>query len=754
MPRLRLICACCLIVATGMARGPAAQADDAAPCPERPPRPGAATRPAAVPAENLPAELRARELRLTREGTSEFIGDVELRRDGQSLSADYLRHDKSSGMAEAAGNVRFREPSGLSYQTQEMHINLGSRIGHAGSGSFRFEDGSARGDAERIDFEGPEHTRLTRVRYTACAPGQDDWFLKIRELELDTKEDIGTARHASVNFLGVPVFYLPYLSFPISDERKSGFLIPRAGSSGNRGTEIATPYYLNLAPNYDDTLTPRYLSKRGWQLQNEFRYLTPRSEGKLDLEALPNDHMENRDDRAAGGYLHRQVFDSRWSGSVDVRAVSDKQYFEDFGDNLGITSQTHLPQNANVDYRGPLWTFSARAADYQTVDPTIAPADRPYARLPQINLALNRPLQPNRVNYYFETEAVNFDRSVGVTGGRLNLSPAVALPLSNSFGFVTPRLGVRHISYSLASAPEETPSVTRGVFSLDSGLVFERDSYWGEHLFTQTLEPRLYYLYIPAKNQDSLPNFDTALPEFTFFNLFRDNRFSGGDRIGDANQLTAAVTTRFIDDADGTERGRVSLGRIYYFTDREVNLPAGTGSTAASDIVGEATATLASHWHARSSVQWNQDDSRTEKYSAYLQYNPAKDRIVNLGKRFDRDEIEQTDISAEWPLAARWTLRARSLYSQRDHRNVESFAGVEYNACCWALRVFAFRRLVHDTANNTASQNNSIMFEIELTGLSRLGSAPESPLRESVFSFPSATMAPMESSIPQRSSGL
>jgi LPS-assembly protein len=728
--------------------GTTARAGDDGPCPERPPRPGATTRPDAVPAENLPAELHARELRLTGEGVSEFTGDVELRRDDQSLSADYLRHDKSSGMLDATGNVRFREPSGLSYVTEETHINLESRIGHAGSGGFRFEDGSARGDAERIDFEGPDHTRLTRVRYTTCAPGQDDWFLRIRELELDTAEDIGTARHASLNFMGVPVFYLPYLSFPISDQRKSGFLIPRVGRSDNRGTEIAAPYYLNLAPNYDDTLTPRYLSKRGWQLQNEFRYLTPRSQGKLDLEALPNDRMVNRDDRAAGTYLHRHVLDSRWSANVDVRAVSDKQYFEDFGDNLGITSQTHLPQNAQVDYRGPLWNFSARAADYQTVDPTIAPAERPYARLPQINLALNRALQPNRVNYYFETEAVNFDRSDGVTGGRLNLSPAMALPLSNSYGFVTPRIGVRHISYSLASAPEETPSVTRGVFSLDSGLVFERDSHWGERLFTQTLEPRLYYLYIPAKNQDSLPNFDTALAEFSFFNLFRDNRFSGGDRIGDANQLTAAVTTRFINGADGTERGRASLGRIYYFSDREVSLPAGTGSTSASDIVGEATATLASHWHARGHAQWNRIDSRLDKYSVYLQYNPAKNRIVNLGKRFSHDELEQTDISTEWPLAARWTFRARSLYSQRDHRNVESFAGVEYNACCWALRVAAGRRLDYDTVNNTASQSNSIMFELELTGLSKLGNVPDSPLRESVFSFASPTAAPRGSDAP------
>ena len=685
--------------------------------------------------ENLPAEVRARELRVTGESVSEFTGDVELQRDGQSLSADYLRHDKDSSTVDATGNVRFREPSGLSYQTQETHLNLGSRIGHAKSGSFHFEDGSARGDAERIDFEGPDHTRLTRVRYTTCAPGQDDWFLKIRELDLDTAEDIGTAHDASLHFQGLPLFYLPYLSFPISDQRKSGFLIPRVGYSAKRGTELATPYYLNLAPDYDDTLTPRYLSKRGWQLQNEFRYLTPRSQGQLELEALPNDRMAN-DDRAAGSYQHKQFFDSRWSANVDVRAVSDKQYLDDFGDHLNITSQTHLPQNAQVNYRGSLWNFSVRAADYQTVDPSIAPADIPYTRLPQANLTLTWPTESNRVNYYFDSEAANFDRNTGVTGGRLNLFPAVALPLANSYGFVTPRLGARNISYTLSGAADETPSVTAGVFSLDSGLVLERDSHWGERLFTQTFEPRLYYLYVPSKNQDNLPNFDTSLSDFAFSSLFRDNRFVGGDRIGDANQLTAAVTTRFLDNQDGAERGRASLGKIYYFADREVNLPPGTDSTAASDIFGEATATLASHWHARGNVQWNQSESRAEKYSVYFQYNPAKDRILNLGKRFIRDDIEQIDISTEWPLATRWSFRARSLYSQREDRNVESFAGVQYNACCWALRVMGRRQLLVDTLNNNAaSQNNSIMFEFELTGFSKLGSVPDSPLRESVFSF-------------------
>jgi LPS-assembly protein len=750
---------CLIVVAAGWS--PTARSVEEGICPERLPRLPTAKKPRPPAAENLPTDIRAQELRSAQGSFSEFAGNVEMHRGDQSLTADQLRYDEATGQADATGNVTLKDSARSYYQTQETQLNLESRIGYAGPSTFRLKNDSARGDAQHIDFEGPDLTVLKRARYTTCAPGQDDWFLKMRELKLDTQKDIGTAYDTSVNFFNVPVFYLPYLDFPISDERKSGFLAPRLGHSSQRGLEIAAPYYFNLAPNYDATVTPHYMSERGLQLQTEFRYLTPHSEGKLELEALPSDRMANGDNRAAITYQHKQVFSPLWSGKIDVRHVSDSNYLSDFGDDVGITSQTHLPQNAEVDYRGPMWNFSALAAGYQTIDPTIAPTDRPYTRLPQLNLATNRPLEPNRVNYYFESEAVNFERSVGVTGERLSLSPAVSLPLSNSYGFVTPKLGVRQIAYHLTGAPDETPALIRGVFSLDSGLFFERDSYWGDHLFTQTLEPRLYYLYIPAKGQDGLPNFDTSAPDFSFSNLFRDNRFTGGDRIGDSNQVTAAVTTRFIDQKDGSERARASLGRIYYFADRQIDLPASPNGTAtssilpvnndgeaASDIVGEATATLAGHWHARSTVQWNRIDDHLQKYNYYLQYNPAKNRIVNVGKRFSRGDLEQTDISTEWPLAGRWTFRARSLYSLRDNRNVDSYAGVEYNACCWALRVVGGRRLSIDTTrNNAATQNSSIMLEVELTGLSKLGHVPDSPLRESVFSFPTRSTAP-EATVP------
>jgi LPS-assembly protein len=745
-PPPRAVSWLCLAAAAGLCQAAPAEEDA---CPEPPPRPPLAAAANRAPAET-PTDIRARTLSSAQGGVSEFSGNVELRRDGQYLSADRLRYDQATDQTDASGRVSLQDATGTTFQTEETHLNLGTHVGYTGPGTYRLQGGRARGDAQRIDFEGPDRTRLTRARFTTCAPGQDDWFLRISELKLDTQKQVGTAYHGSVNFLGVPVFYLPYLSFPLSDQRKSGFLLPRLGTASNRGLELAAPYYFNLAPNYDDTVTPHLMTRRGLQIQNEFRYLTPGSQGTLELEALPNDKLANGDDRAAGTYRHRQTFSPLWSGNVDVHAVSDKQYLNDFGDDIGITSQTHLPQNAGVDYRGASWSFSARAADYQTIDPTILPADRPYRRLPQLNLSFNPPADPNRVNYLFDSEAVNFRRDVGVTGERLSLYPALSLPLSNAYGFITPKLGVRHIAYHLSDAPDRTPSLTRGVFSLDSGLYFERDSHWSGKPYTQTLEPRLYYLYIPRKAQDDLPNFDTSVPDMSFSNLFRDNRFIGGDRIGDSNQLTAAVTTRFLDAEDGAERARASLGRIYYFQDRQVNLPAGPDAAVASDIVGEAVMKLASHWYARANAAWDRADNHLQQYGMFLQYNPARNRIVNVGKQFSRGTVEQTDVSAEWPIAGRWSFRTRSIYSWLDHRNVDSYAGVEYNACCWALRILGRRYLSVDTLHdNAATQNNSIMFELELTGLSKLGHIPDSPLRQSVFSFPSPAPAATPPAAPE-----
>lgn len=708
-----------------------AQADIEATCPQSSPRTPLTPAERAVADRYAPIQVRARSIQSEKNGVTELDGFAELIRGGNRVSADRLRYEQPSDTAEASGDVQFRNIAGDGFYTEQLRLQLDTQLGEAGPSRYIVSLNGARGDATRIEFQGPGHTRLTDARYTTCRPGQDDWFLNISRLDLDADEGVGTAYHATVDFFGVPLFYFPYVNFPISDKRKSGFLFPRLGHSDKLGYEVSAPYYFNLAPNYDATVTPRVLTERGLQLQNQFRYLTPDSNGKVELEVLPHDRATG-DNRVAGLLQHQQIINPLWSGKIDVRGVSDKDYFQDFGDRLSMTSQTNLPQLMEVVYLGPAWTFATRLTDNQIIDRAIAPEAWPYSRLPQLQLASAMPPIPNHWYPQLESEWNRFQHNVLLTGARLNLNTGLSLPLQNDWGFFTPKIGARYIGYQLDRAYNDAPALARGVFSLDTGLFFERDTQWTERALIQTLEPRLFYLYVPTRNQDGLPNFDSALPDLSFAGLFRENRFTGGDRIGDANQVAAAVTTRFLDADEGTERLRLSLGRIYYLDHIvDVNLPAGTQRRAASDIVAEANAWLIGNWHARETLNWNTGDDRVEKSSFYLQYHPARSKIFNLGHVFVRDQVRQYDVSAEWPITGRWALRARSLRSARDDRNLETYAGIEYNACCWALRVLASRRW-QDTLQD---QVDTIIFELELTGLSKLGGVPDSPLKQGLFSF-------------------
>ena len=699
-------------------------------------------RPTAPPPPSAgPTQLLADNVRSTNTDEIELRGDAQALRDGDRVSADFLRYHRGQDRVDAAGNVAISGSGGSRFMTDNAQLNLATHSGGTAAGTYRLFDGAGRGDMARIEFLDRDHTRLFDVRYTTCPEDRDDWLLQARQMDLDTNEDVGVARNATLRFFGVPVLYLPYFEFPISDRRKSGLLVPQIGYASQLGTVVAAPYYWNIAPNYDATITPRWMSERGLQLQTEFRYLGASLSGKLEAEYLPHD-KKNGDDRATGTFVHNQTFNPYWNAAVNLRGVSDKDYLNDFGDRTSLTSETHLPENAEVNYRGSAWTFTARATDYQTVDRTIAPTSRPYARLPQLLLTGGSASASGELRYGLESELVNFHRDAGVVGQRANLSPSLQLPLTRSYAFFTPTVGVRHIAYALeqAATPGERPTVTAPFASLDAGLFIDRSLQLGGASFEQTLEPRLYYLYVPTRPQDSLPNFDTSIPDFSFANLFRTNRFVGGDRIGDANQYTVALTSRLLDQASGAERFSASIGRIHYVDARTVNLPAGTVDNAASDLAAEAVAWLPGNWHARTSVQWMPERDQAVRREFFLQYQPAADRILNIGYRFIRNSLEQTDVSAEWPLGPRWTVRARSLYSLRDKQNVDSFVGAQYRDCCWALRLYGTRRLVPAPAGSVAATEpvSGFLLELELSGLGGSNSQFESPLRKGLFSFPSA----------------
>ena len=693
----------------------------------------------AKPATPGPAYLHADSIQSLRDDITELKGNAEMKRDGEQVNADYLRYDQTADHADASGHVILMQPSGASFSANEAHLDLNPRNGYTDAGAYHLPGALGRGDMTVAEFLDDDRTRLSNARFTTCPLGREDWFFRARTIDLDTDKNVGIARNTTFDVFGLPVMYLPYFRFPISNERQSGFLVPEFGYHSRLGAVLATPYYLNLAPNYDATLTPRIMTERGIQLQSEFRYLGRDLNGQLAAEYLPNDKIAD-DNRAAVSLMHRQTFNPYWSAAVDLRGVSDKDYLSDFGDRIGITSESYLPENAEVNYRGSVWTFTARASGYQTVDRTIDPINQPYSRLPQFVLAGNSGPTTAGPQYRLDSELVRFDRSVGVTGSRANIAPAISLPLTRIYGFLTPEVGAHYIGYALNDSPDNRPSVTAPYLALDSGLYFEREVGVGSRLFDQTLEPRLYYLYVPHRAQDQLPNFDTNLPDFTFTNLFRNNRFVGGDRIGDANQLTTAVTTRFLDQSDGAEKLRASIGRIHYFSERQVNLPPGVLGDVSSDVAAEAVAWLPYNWNARATVQWTPDHAVQSSY--YVQHQPAPDKIFNVGYRFIRDQIEQIDVSAQWPVHGAWTLTGRSLYSLRDKENVETYLGVQYNDCCWAVRLFASRQLVQATAADgapTTAQRGGFAIQFELTGLSRSNGPFESPLRQGLFFTPPGT---------------
>jgi LPS-assembly protein len=689
---------------------------------------------AAAEAENGPVEhiqITADHLTATRDGKIVLEGHVTLVRGGQTISADRAVYDRQKNTVDAQGSVKLDTKEGDHFQSTSTFLRLDDNTGNAAAGEYFLHISHGRGHAKKILFKGQGRLILRGVRFTTCPAKREDWHLFIGTLKLNRKRDMGTAHNAVLLLKGIPLMYTPYLSFPLSDRRQSGFLIPNMGSTDAIGTYFILPYYLNLAPNYDATLRPRYMSRRGIQLQTEFRYLGKDLEGTAEVEALPGDRVTGTD-RYSASLHHKQKLADHLSASADIDWVSDKDYLDDFSSSLARTSQSHLPQNLALRYQSRDWTAAALFSRYQTLDKSLIPSQYPYERLPQVSLDF-RPLErANQLNYTLTGSATVFrhDDPVMPTGERLTVNPGISLPLRRDFGYVVPRLSLYHTSY-YEQSDGANGGFTTGVASIDSGLYFDRSGGHGGNRWKQTLEPRLFYVYSPYVDQDSLPVYDTSIPEFTFDSLFRENRFIGGDRVGDTNRLTAALTTRLFDDNTGIERLTASLGQVFYLADRRVSIPAGTPTTTSqSDLVGELGAFIGHHWYWRGSLLWDPASTATDAHTEYLQYHPTTDHILNLGYRYRRGVQELADVSAQWTLGSRWMLLARSQYSLQDQRNFDTTIGIEYRQCCWALRAVANRRI-----DQNSQQVSSMALQIAFSGLGGVesGTFRNPPLSQSVF---------------------
>jgi LPS-assembly protein len=603
---------------------------------------------------------------------------------------------------------------------------------------------SSRGDAKAVLFEGQDKKRLKEARYTTCEPGVDDWYIKAKEIELDDYTESGTARNAYVEFKGVPLLYTPWMSFSFNNERKSGLLAPTIGSTSRSGFEALIPYYINIAPNMDATVGARYLSKRGLQLQGEFRYLGENYSGMDSLEYLDNDNL-NGGRRYYANIGHNHGFGNGWSAGYHIEKVSDDQYFSEMSTRIISTSRVNLPQEGRVDYYGDVWRFNGLVQKYQTLDDT----NFPYERLPQLTLAANK--EWNYANTDLYSQWAYFDRNkdapIAATGSRLVLYPSISVPFTQSYGFITPKIGVHSTNYRVndnnfvvggKAISNNSDTRTLPIFSLDSGLYFERDLSVVKNNYTQTIEPRLFYVYIPNKEQDLLPVFDTALADLNMTTLFTENQFTGDDRINNANQLSLALTSRMIDKDSGVERIAATIGQRYYFADQKVVLPGGLASKDnSSDIIAAMTARLSNKWNLDAFWQYNTDDAGMVRSNLLARYNPEPGKLMNVGYRYTQQFLEQINLSGQWPLSNGWYGVGRFNYSIREKTLIESLAGLEYDAGCWQARA-----VVQRVETATADANYGLFFQLELGSLTSIGSNPLNLLRRDIPGYLSSSEIP------------
>ncbi len=672
------------------------------------------------------------------EGIVELDGRVVAKRGAQQIRAGHIRYNGNSARLQAEHHVEYRTPR-QTIRAAQADLRLDAHTGELEQVGYFLPASQARGTAARARILSDTRSNYREPTYTTCPGGNHDWRLQAEELEIDQQTGVGKAKAAKLVFKGVPLMYLPWASFPLDERRKSGFLLPRVGYSTKNGVDVQTPYYFNLAPNYDLTLTPRLVSKRGLMLAGQFRYLSRRHNGVLNAEILPDDRLFPGDNssRGAVSWRHHTRFTSRLVGDIGVDWASDADYLDDLSNRLAIASTRHLERGAMLNYYGSGWRLLGRLQDFQTLDLAIPATDRPYARLPQILFQLNKPDQWLGTTLQLDAEYVYFSRTDSVRGSRVDIHPAISLPLRRSWGFITPKLSARHTAYALDNnAPDkpDTPSRASASLSLDSGLFLERRTGWFGHAVIQTLEPRLFYLYRTRSNQDDLPVFDTDDIDFSFISLFYEDRFSGADRVGDANRITLAATSRLLDENSGRELARGSIGQIYYLADRTVQLPGHPViDEPTSSLVAEGSALLSPNWDIKGSIQWNPSlgDGRTEKSALRLSYHDEDGHIATASYRFTRDISENTTVSMVWPVSPRLRLIGRLDYSMLHETMMETVAGFEYGNCCWAWQLVARNYL----SDPSAKSNLTFLLQLELRGLGKLGNDIDDYLKRNIRGY-------------------
>jgi LPS-assembly protein len=674
-----------------------------------------------------------------RDGSSTFEGDVIIERHELRITTDIARFDNTSREVSVYGNVHLDTLS-MSMDADEGRFFLDDRNIEFSNIRFFMPETRLRGHASTITSDSDKAATLTDSSITSCPPDDVDWLLSADRIDLDLQDEYGKARGVVLRFHRIPFLYTPYIEFPVGDKRRSGLLAPSFGTSSSRGFELVIPWYWNIAPNQDATIAPHYMNRRGMQLDTQYRFLTRTTDGTLDVNYLNEDQV-TLEERYSLRYLQNTNFTDSIRAKIDYKDVSDSQYLQDFSSSLLGTSTTHLSQSADVVAAYTNWQLSALLQSYETLDLTIPESDRPYRMLPSIKLRGGESLT-DYLKFTLGSEWVNFvhEDNTNIEGPRFIVQPGIEFPLQSSAWFLKPAVEFNHTQYNVSDGSGmkvETQDRNLPITSLDSGIFLERTM---SNDLIQTLEPRLFYLYVPFEEQDELPLFDTSVPDFSLLQMFRKNRFYGGDRIGDANQITAALRSRIINPATGYEYMRASIGQIYYFDDRRVTLTGIPETSKSSDIIGEISGKVKS-WSANAGIQWDIEEHNSAKHNAALQYATEDNAIFNLGysKRretlINPEALEQTDISFVAPVSKKYTLIGRWNYSLEQERDLEAIAGLSYDSCCWST-IIAFQRNLVTSSSIDEDYDNTILFQLVLKGLGSVsGDSAVDKLKQSILGF-------------------
>ncbi|GLX89266.1 LPS-assembly protein LptD [Pseudomonas weihenstephanensis] len=726
-----------------------------------------------------------------------LAGDVVMRQGSMQIEADEASLYQAENRGELNGKVRLRD-NGALIVGDHADVQLDTGAAKVDNAEYILHKSRIRGSALYAKRGENAIIRLKDGTYTTCEPNSNAWQLKGNNITLNPATGFGTATNVTLRVKDIPIFYTPYIYFPIDDRRQSGFLPPSFSSSTDTGFMLVTPYYFNLAPNYDATLYPRYMTKRGLLMEGEFRYLTESSEGQFgaaylnDKDDKRKDQTDYKDTRYMLNWQHKGGLDSRVLTQVDYTKISDPYYFQDLqSDQIGVESREYVNQQGSVTYRGDTYNATLNAQAYQMATVTQI---TPYNKLPQITFNGALPYHPGGLDFKYDTEIVRFERSLEngdytnedgtvasrldtrvaglarANGTRLNLAPSMSLPMTASYGYVTPSLKYMYTQYdldldtkgkqTLLKGEQYNSSQTRSVpiASIDSGLYFDRNTQWFGTNYRQTLEPRAFYLYVPERDQSDIPIFDTSESTFSYSSLWRDNRFTGSDRVGDENKLSLGLTSRWIED-NGFERQRVSVGQAYYFKDRKVQLP------GISDDRKDATSNVSPYaleyayrfnrdWRATADYNWDPETRSPRSGSAMMHYQPEDNpnKVVNAGFRYRNDQvrydqytgkwtvgggdylspgqpgyikdyykIKQHDFSVIWPIVPQWNVISRWQYDYNRNRTLEAFGGFEYDNCCWKLRLINRYWVSNDEYTQEAPQNekgdHGLFLQIVLKGL-------------------------------------